>query len=164
VFNVLPALRSRIPGYFLGERLDLAPLAVEQILASSHPPAAVSTAPEAYHLALAHFRERQAAIEAQVWSAMQPSDISYEYLNVADAHLADDVAAALAFGDMDLVQADLAWVEALLRNRRLPAERLYHYLRAYQQAASAHLDERGTLILEWLARVSQPGGLRELPL
>jgi len=164
VFNVLPALRSRIPGYFLGERLDLAPLAVEQILASSHPPAAVSTAPEAYHLALAHFRERQAAIEAQVWSAMQPSDISYEYLNVADAHLADDVAAALAFGDMDLVQADLAWVEALLRNRRLPAERLYHYLRAYQQAASAHLDERGTLILEWLARVSQPGVLRELPL
>jgi hypothetical protein len=52
----------------------------------------------------------------------------------------------------------------LLRNRRLPAERLYDYLRVYQQAASAHLDERGAPILEWLGRVSQPGGLQELPL
>jgi DNA-binding transcriptional MerR regulator len=164
VFNVLPALRSRILGHFLGEHLDLAPQVVEQLLASPHPPAPAQIVAEPYRLALAHFRERQALIEAQVWDVMRPSGMPYEYLNIAQAYLADDIAAALAFGDMDLVQADLAWVEALLRNRRLPAERLYHYLRAYQQAASAHLDERGTLILEWLARVSQPGVLRELPL
>jgi DNA-binding transcriptional MerR regulator len=161
VFNTLPALRAHIPGHFLGERLDLAPQAVEQLLASPHPPVPVQVAAEPYRLALAHFRERQALIEAQVRDAMQPSGMSYEHLSIAEAHLADDIAAALAFGDMDLMQADLAWVEALLRNRRLPAERLYHYLRVYQQAASAHLDERGTPILEWLARASEPDGLHE---
>jgi DNA-binding transcriptional MerR regulator len=163
VFNVLPALRSHIPGRFLGERLDLAPQAVEQMLASPHPPAAAPAAPESYRAALAHFRERQAALEAQAWSAMQSSGISSEYLTIADVHLADDIAAALAFGDMGLVQADLAWTETLLRNRRLPTEMLYRYLRAYRQAASAHLDERGAPILEWLARASEPGELRETP-
>jgi uncharacterized protein YqfA (UPF0365 family) len=91
---------------------------------------------------------------------MRLSGISYEYLNVADVHLGDDIAAALAFGDMDFAQADLAWAEALLRNRRLPTETLYRYLRAYQQAAKAHLDEHDAPILEWLARVSRRGGIR----
>jgi len=161
VFNTLPALRSRIPGHFLGERLDLAPQVVEQILASPHPPAPVQVAAESHRLALAHFRERQTLIEAQVWGAMQPSGISYEYLNIAETYLANNIAAALAFGDMDLVQADLDWVKDLLRNHHLPTETLYDYLRFYHQAARAHLDERGVPILEWLARVSEPGGLRE---
>jgi hypothetical protein len=160
----LPALRSRIPGHFLGEHLDLAPQVAEQILTSPHPPAPAQVAAESYRLALAHFRERQAALEAQVWNAMQPSGLSYEYLNIAGTHLVNNIAAALAFGDMDFVQADLAWTETLLRNRRLSTESLYHYLRAYRQAASVHLDERDALILEWLARVSEPGGLPELPL
>jgi DNA-binding transcriptional MerR regulator len=158
VFNTLPALRSRIPGHFLGERLELAPQVVEQLLASPRPPAPVQVAAESYRLALAHFRERQALIEAQVWGAMQPSGISSEVLNIAEAYLADNIAAALAFGDMDLMQADLAWVEALLRNRRLPADRLYDYLRVYRQAARAQLDERGAPILEWLGRVSERSG------
>jgi DNA-binding transcriptional MerR regulator len=158
VFNTLPALRSRIPGHFLGERLELAPQVVEQLLTSPHPPAPAQVAAESYRLALAHFREQQALIEAQVWGAMQSSGISYEVLNIAEAYLANDIAAALAFGDMDLMQADLAWVEALLRNRRLPAERLYDYLRVYRQAARAHLDERGAPLLEWLGRVSERSG------
>jgi DNA-binding transcriptional MerR regulator len=158
VFNTLPALRSRIPGHFLGERLELAPQVVEQLLTSPHPPAPAQVAAESYRLALAHFRERQALIKAQVWGAMQPSGISYEVLNIAEAYLADNIAAALAFGDMDLMQADLAWVEALLRNRRLPAERLHHYLRVYRQAARAHLDERGAPLLEWLGHVSERSG------
>jgi hypothetical protein len=46
----------------------------------------------------------------------------------------------------------------LLRNRRLPAERLHHYLRVYRQAARAHLDERGAPLLEWLGHVSERSG------
>jgi len=37
VFNLVPALRDRIPGYFLGERLDEATGMAEQVLSSPGP-------------------------------------------------------------------------------------------------------------------------------
>ena len=35
IFNLIPSLRQRIPGHFLGERLELAPRAAEQLLTGS---------------------------------------------------------------------------------------------------------------------------------
>ncbi len=154
VFNLLPALRTRIPGYFLGESLNRAPQVVGQLLSSppALPPA--ETIPAAYQRALTHYRQRQALIEAQVWQMLEPTGIRYDYLATANAHFGLNIASALALGHMDFLEIDIEWVEGLLSNYHLPGEQLRRYLRAYYQAAKTHLDERGTPVVAWLARLT----------
>jgi DNA-binding transcriptional MerR regulator len=157
IFNLLPELRARIPGYFLGERLELAPQVVEQALSSSLRLPPVEAASEAYRQALAHYRERQALIEAQVWQAMAGAGTPHAQLDTARVNLARDIVAVLALGDMDFLGADVAWLEGLLGNYHLPAGALRHYLAAYYRAAKSYLDERGAPVVTWLARLNGLG-------
>lgn len=153
VFNLLPALRNRIPGYFLGESLDQAPQMVEQVLSSPPPLPQIETASEAYQQALAHYHDCQALIESQMWQVMEPQGMSYGHMTLANTNLARNIVAALALGDIDFVGVDIEWVEGLLSNHQLPSELLNRYLTAYHQLAENHLDERGAPIIEWLGRV-----------
>jgi DNA-binding transcriptional MerR regulator len=154
VFNLLPALRSRIPGHFLGERLDLAPQHVEQVLSSPRLLPPVQVASEAYQQALVHYRERRSLIEAQVWRVRESLDILHEYLTIANTHLAWGIMAALMLGDMDFLGGDIDWIECLLGNYRLPTDLLQRYLETYYQAAKTHLDKRGAPIVNWLAQIT----------
>jgi DNA-binding transcriptional MerR regulator len=153
VFNLLPALRERIPGYFLGERLEGASQAVEQALFA--PPPAVPAASWAYEQALTHYRERQAFIEAHVLQTLAEEDIPYRYLSIANANLSSNITAALRLGDVNFVGVDIEWVAGLLSNYRLPGTMLRRYLEVYYQAATTHLDQRSALIVDWLARVTR---------
>jgi DNA-binding transcriptional MerR regulator len=153
VFNMLPALRDRIPGYFLGERLDEAPGVVEQVLSSPGPMPPGETVTGVYQHALTHFRERLGLIDAYVWQSMDPEQEERENLTIANTHLALNIMAALRLGEMDFLGVDIEWVEGLLGNHRLPSKLLYDYLDIYRQAAKTHLDERGAPIIDWLERV-----------
>jgi DNA-binding transcriptional MerR regulator len=153
VFNLVPALRDRIPGYFLGERLDEATGVVEQVMSSpgSMPPGEAIS--EGYQHALTNFHERQGLIEAEVWGSMDPSGVGREHLTISNTHLALNIIAALKLGDMNFLGVDIDWVEGLLGNYRLPRQLLYEYLDVYRQAAKTHLDERGAPVVDWLERV-----------
>jgi len=153
VFNMLPALRAQIPGYFLGERLDEAPMVVEQILSSPGPMPPGEPISEVYQHALTQFRERQGLIDAYVWRSMDPAQEGRENYTTANTHLALNIKAALSLGDMDLLGVDIEWVEGLLGNHRLPSELLYDYLDVYRQAAKSHLDEHGAPVIDWLEHV-----------
>jgi DNA-binding transcriptional MerR regulator len=153
VFNVLPALRPRIPGYFLGERLDEAPGVAEGVLTSPGPTPPGEPISELYQHARTHFREHLGLIEAHVWRSMDPSQEGRKNLTIANTHLALNIMAALRLGEMDFLGVDIEWVEGLLGNHRLPSELLYDYLDVYRQAAKAHLDERGAPVIDWLGRV-----------
>jgi len=155
VFNLLPVLRDRIPGYFLGERLDQVPQVVEQLLLSSPRLPSVEPAPEAHERALTHYRERQGLMEAQVWGMLEPDDKNHENLAIANTHLALNIMAALRLGDMNFLEVDVEWAEGLLGSRELPRDLLYRYLEAYHQAAKANLDERGAPIVAWLERITK---------
>jgi DNA-binding transcriptional MerR regulator len=155
VFNLLPELRTRVPGHFLGERLDQATQVVEQMLSSPPPSPSVPAVSEAYQRALPHYRERQALIEAHVWQAMESEGIGPDHLTIANVHLARNILAALALGDMDFLGVDIDWVEGLLNNYRLPHELLHRYLYVYYQGAETHLDERGAPVVNWLARLNE---------
>ena len=155
VFNLLPALRNRIPGHFLGERLDLVAQAVDQILSSPRPLPPTQPASDEYQQALVHYRERQALIESQMWQAFESMGVTYEHLSNANARLALNITAGLALGDMDFLGVDIDWVEGLLSNYGLPNELMRRYMCAYHQAAKTNLDERGAPIVEWLERVTE---------
>ncbi len=66
IFNLLPALHARVPGHFLGERLDSAPDAVESLMAAAHLPAQTEPPSGTFTIAREHFEERRGLIEAKV--------------------------------------------------------------------------------------------------
>ena len=153
VFNLVPALRARIPGHFLGESLEEAPQVVEKILSSPTVMQPLEAVSEAYERAWLHYRERQGLIEAEVWQAANSDRASHEHLSIATTHLALNILAALKLGDIDFLGSDIEWVEGLLGNYRLPRQLLYGFLGVYRRAAEKHMDERGALVIDWLGRV-----------
>ena len=153
VFNLVPALRARIPGHFLGESLDEAPQVVERVLSSPTLMPPLEAVSETYEQAWLHYRERQGLIEAEVWQSATSAGVGPEHLSIATTHLALNILAALKLGDMDFLGTDIEWVEGLLGNHQLPRQLLYAYLDVYRQAAKAHLDERGAPVIDWLGLV-----------
>lgn len=155
IFNRTPALRRRIAGHFLGERLEDTLPAVERLLTTRQPVPEVTPASASYRQALAHYREQQADVEAQVWHTSKPDSIISGHLATANHYLADNIAAALKLGEMDFLEPELVWVETLIQNYDMDSGLLSRYLHAYHDALEAHLDERGRPILEWFERAEQ---------
>jgi len=154
IFNILPALRDRIPGHFLGERLEVAPQVVEQLLTSTRPLPAVEAVSQVYQQALTHYRERRTLVEAHLWGTARPEGILSDYLTLANAELGRNIVAALTLGNMAFLDADIDWLRGLLRNHEIPAKLSHDYFDAYYQAAQKHVDERGRPVVDWLAKLT----------
>ena len=153
IFNLLPALRRRIPGHFLGEQLESAPQMVESLMAAPHLGPTPEAIPDMYLRALEHFQERQGFIEARVIQSLNSGRYTHNHLALASRELGLNIGAALALGDMKFLGTDIDWAAGLLGNYQFPSEALYVYLHAYHQAAIEQLDERGQPILAWLRKV-----------
>jgi len=154
IFNLLPDLRQRIPGHFLGERLETAPHFIEQLLTSFPPLPAYRPASETYRQALSSFRERQNLLEAEMWHRMGAVDIPSGYLSIANQALTGNITAALTLGDINYLCTDIKWVEGLLDNYNVPPEMLHQYVNAYYDAAQTHLGDASGPVLAWLAELS----------
>lgn len=153
IFDLLPTLRERIPGHFLGEHLKAVPQRVESLLAAPRPVPVPQAISEEYLRALEHFQERQGLVETRVIQAQNGAGYAHNHLAMANRELSLNIGAALALGDIDYLGTDIEWVTGLLRNHRLPVEALYGYLDAYRQSIGEHLDERGQLIIDWLRKI-----------
>jgi DNA-binding transcriptional MerR regulator len=157
IFNHLPALRTRIPGYFLGESLDTTPQVVEQFLMSSRlgwsPPAIVEPT-AAYRSALSHYREHQSLIEAQVWQSLKEDRISPDRLAEANMKFARNIIASLMLGDVEFMGTNVSWLEGLIINHQISTAQFGRYLNAYRQAVQSHLDEPAKVILDWFAQLT----------
>jgi DNA-binding transcriptional MerR regulator len=155
IFNALPSLPARIPGHFLGNKLERAVANVERLLSNpSLTPNALSAAElESYEQAVKHFRERQWRIEAHIWEHAKQLQVNTQALAQANRSLAQNIAAALTLGNLDYLKRELDWANGLLHNHRhpMPAEILQAYLRLYHEAASHELGEPGAIIVDWLA-------------
>jgi hypothetical protein len=158
VFNLLPDLRDRIPGHFLGERLDLAPQTIETLLTAPRPPKPVVPVTERYNQARDHFRQRESLIQAGLVQAHTPVGVEPQHLAQAHRELAVNIDAGLALGDLEFIGTDLDWLKGLLGNRGHPARILRDYLVTYHQLARKHLDERGEPIVNWLDDVIRRNG------
>jgi DNA-binding transcriptional MerR regulator len=153
VFNLSPTLRQRIPGHFLGEQIEAAPLMVESLLSAPRPAPTPRPIPDSYRRALEHFEQRQSPIEARVIQSLHSQGYAHNHLTLANRQMGLNISAALALADMELIGTDIEWVTGLLKNYRLSVEALQSYVRAYYQAAVEELDERGQPIIAWLGRL-----------
>ena len=153
IFNLLPALRKRIPGHFLGEQLEMAPQTVESLMTAPRPVPAVEAIPEAYLQARDHFETRQGLIEAYVVQTLSAAGHAHNHVTLANHELGTNIAAALTLGDMDFLGTDIEWVTGLLQNYQLPREALYGYLQAYYETAKEQLGEAAEPVVAWLGGV-----------
>ncbi|WP_420643905.1 MerR family transcriptional regulator [Candidatus Leptofilum sp.] len=160
IFNTVPRLRQRIPGYFLGETMEDATHTVDRLLAFGMPAPTIKQVPEFYLRALVNFRENQAAIEAHAWKLLKAKGISYEHYTNANLHLSRDIYAALTFGDIEFLSAEISWAEKLLLNYSMPVEMLRFYLDAYHEAAQDSLEGVAELVIDWLGEVSNNPAIR----
>jgi DNA-binding transcriptional MerR regulator/methylmalonyl-CoA mutase cobalamin-binding subunit len=151
VFNQIPELRRRMPGHFLGPDLQKAPQRVASLMESLPPSPQAETVDAAYQAALAHYRQQRPSIAAEVRRRAAGTPIQEDHLETANQHLGNNIIAALKLGDMNLLQANIDWIQGLLLNYncRLSDEMLSRYLIIYEEAARRRLDERGAPILAW---------------
>ncbi len=156
IFDRIPQLVERTPGYFLGDTLEDARRSVEMIMGNpdlgleSVQKVAPRTA-----AALTEFEARQADIHAQVYRLCKEAGIPQNQLTLANLNLSRRIVAALKLGDIQLLEADIQWLEGLLRNFQAPESWLRTYLSCYHQAAAAALHGSGRMIVEWLANIAE---------
>jgi MerR family transcriptional regulator, light-induced transcriptional regulator len=153
IFNQIPALRERMPGFFLGDGLADAAARIAEILMSKPEMPAGTTMPDEYRQALACFEHDHLLLAGRVWKIMKSHGIADRHLRLANEHLGRGIRAALTFGDMDLVDHEIGWVRQLISNHEMPPAALRGYLDVYHEVAQEVLDDRCQPVLDWLAAV-----------
>lgn len=153
IFNLLPDLRNRIPGHFLGESLDGIVQSVEQLMANLPEVAEVDLVTDEYKQAAAHFKEFQPIIAAYMWEQFQRDGMEDYHLEIANEFLGQDIQAGLILGDMKLLEHEIDWLAKLLQTHHISRELLPKYLTLYKQAIEANLDQRGQPVVDWLNSV-----------
>jgi methanogenic corrinoid protein MtbC1 len=154
VFNLWPSVRQRIPGYFLGERLDLIPQAIDKLLKANQAVPDDQPLDECWQIALTQFQDRRAAIEARVWQTYkQHEGISYNIVTTVCAVLARNIEAALELGNVEVVGTNLAWIKGLFVDRNLTTEQLLTFFKIYRQAVNDQMDEAGQPIVAWISEL-----------
>ncbi|MFN8493417.1 MAG: MerR family transcriptional regulator [Caldilineaceae bacterium] len=158
IFTDILPLRHRIPGYYLGDRLELVPQVVEQIMTMPRAQAAANPVQPEYRETLTLYRAAQLRIEAEIWRVMAPTDMPPEHLAKANLNFGRNIIAALTLGDMDYAGHDLAWIKGLLSNHfQIPAHLVDDYLVAYLNATQVQMETDGALIYDWLRRILRRG-------
>jgi DNA-binding transcriptional MerR regulator len=151
IFRQLPSLRQRIPGHYLGDRIDAAPQVIDQIMALPHAQAALTPVVHEYQEALHHFKANAAQIEADVWHRVGASCFRPEHLEQANQTMRRNISAALMLGDLRFLEPDFVWASEMLGNRyKKSDDLLVLYLQAYLAAFQLHLNENGAIISNWL--------------
>lgn len=150
IFVYTPALCTRMRGYYLGDTLRQALEKVEALMQSALPlPEMVPVSP-AYQTALAHFRSKATAIQAQVMTTMDQGDMQPSHLEIAGLNLTRSIFAALQFGDVGLMAGEVDWIRGLLHNFRISEEHLSRFMNSYSEAAHALLGPEAQPVLDWL--------------
>lgn len=152
IFSRQPGLDGHIPGHYLGDEIGAVPETVSQIMTASLSPIAPQPLPPEYQTALHNFRENHVYVEAAVLQQLEPDKIQAR-LSQANADLSRSVMAALALGDMSLLDDDIDWLCGLLANYEAPVETLRRYLAAYHHAVGEYMGPEGDLIMGWLSHV-----------
>lgn len=158
IFNRVPALRGRVPGYFLGASLEDAVPATENLMVSANQVPSPESLPQAYAETLACCLDHLLLLEARVWTVLEPVPFDRDALQHLNTEFVRSVVAALKFGDIGLVADYLDWLEGRGSHTRVSTEMLRHYLEAYRQAAQECLGDRGALIASWLDERLQKAG------
>jgi methanogenic corrinoid protein MtbC1 len=148
VFDILPELREAIAGSFLGGEIKGAAAAIDDLLRHADSPGRRSRPGRASEAQL--FREMQAKIESNVEKHFAQSSMPSRQLATANRFLGAGLGAALDFGNVRYLEADIEWVRVLLRGQGFPEAGLRGYLLAYAHGVRRVLRGEAGEIAGWL--------------
>ncbi len=152
VFNRVPALRSRIVGHFLGERLEEAPARLAEWTVSPPPPPSVSPVSEEYRHTQIAYLEQEWSIKTRVLSLLSVHPLTRDLPDWLPEYTFSHIRAALMLGDMALADAYVDWLRGLRDGFSLPEGWVGPFLEAYRKGIEQHLGPDGALLTGWLER------------
>jgi DNA-binding transcriptional MerR regulator len=155
IFNLQPDLLSYIPGYHLGNDVAGSVDEVERILSGKRKPVEVKSASQEYVAAHQLFLANRANIELTLRTLVEPLGISSEDHQTGVQFLGDNIAAALALGNIHYASNEIDWIKSLLHAYARPEHELAHFIEAYAQAADKHTNGSGKPIYDWLKTEAQ---------
>ncbi|HNS49940.1 MAG TPA: MerR family transcriptional regulator [Anaerolineae bacterium] len=148
VFNRHPKLRDRVPGFFLGERIDYALRTADALLSGSRVAPTPEPTPEEARVARVRFQERRLSIEAEVIGSSASLGLGRSQATSFCTEVSQHLEAALALGAVSLLECGDLTEE--LGMPEIASARFSGLVLAYLHAAEKHLDQQGGLALDWL--------------
>ncbi|MCS7282766.1 MAG: cobalamin-dependent protein [Anaerolineae bacterium] len=152
VFNQVPALRSRVLGYFLGQRMEETPVRLAEWATCPPPLPDTPLEDEAIRRARNAFLGQEWDIRARVLPLLSLHPLPLGLPEWLVDYTFSHIRAALILGDITLADAYIDWLRGLRDGLSLPAEWVDPFLEALRRGVRQCLGEEGAPILEWLER------------
>jgi DNA-binding transcriptional MerR regulator len=150
IFNLLPGLSNRVPGYYLGASIPASLDAIESLLQAKVKPNTLIPISQEYLNAHQAFTSKRARIESSVRETAPAHSIETEELNTGIQFLGDNILAALQLGEMGHLTNEIDWLKSLFEHHQKPLKKLSVFLKTYSEAVDKHINEQGTPIKTWL--------------
>lgn len=154
IFNQLPQLHHKIPGYFLGDELEGTAYVVEQLLTLPREKPVVEEISPEYQALHRSFKRNYLAIEGRLSIALQEAGFPAEQLAMANGYLTHNIIAGLTLGDINLLNGEIHWLQGMLADRETGESLLAGYLHGYRDALNAVLGSDGRIVADWLDRMA----------
>src|SRR5689334_23159641 len=99
IFNLQPGLIKRIPGHFIGERMEQVVPEIESVLSGTSTPAQLVPPGVEYTQALSAFLTRRGRIELELDESSKILRMPLEYIYTANRFMGENILAALRLGE-----------------------------------------------------------------
>ncbi len=152
VFNRVPALRSRVVGHFMGERLEETPARLAEWTVHPPPPPSVSPVSGEYRHAQIAYLEQEWSIKTRVLSLLSVHPLTRDLPDWLPEYTFSHIRAALTLGDMALADAYVDWLRGLRDGFSLPEGWVAPFLEAYRKGIERYLGPDGAPLTGWLER------------
>ena len=155
VFNSVPALRKRIPGYFLGETIEESLSVIEQLIQNPKSVPNYDETPTAYRILAQEFKEKRGLIESKVIETLKAKGAPVDYVPAANLHLGNQLTSALELGDVNFLANDMLWLKGYLEKQNTPSDQLGPYLNTYAESILKSMNDHSVIITNWVKSLTE---------
>jgi DNA-binding transcriptional MerR regulator len=156
VFNTIPALRKRIPGYFLGETIEESLGIIEPLIQNPKSVPNYDETPTAYRILAQEFKEKRGLIESHLIETMKAKGAPVDYVTAANLHLGNQLSSALELGDINFLTKDMLWLKGYLEKQNMPKDHLDSYLETYAESVQQTMNGHSAILTDWVNFLIQP--------
>lgn len=150
IFNQHPELRQHIPAYFLGETLAEAIQSVETLVTSNVPLEGIVPVDAKSKELSTSFVRNQPMIDMYALNETNKIGIPIEFSSIAIHQLGLNLISALSLGSLDAVEAEMSWIEGLIREHNQSVENLDSFFSAYAKSIDSAMGKEGQAISDWI--------------
>jgi len=155
VFNSVPALRKRIPAYFLGETIEESLKVIEQLIQHQKFVPISEEAPIAYQKLAKEFKEKRGLIETNLIETLKEKGAHVDYVTAANLHLGNQLSSALELGDVNFFTSDMVWLKGYLEKLNMPKDQLNLYLRTYAESVQKTMNGYSAIFTSWVKQLTE---------